>query len=419
AQLLGVEDRLQRRVDAPVVAQPLNRIGRPPLREAGPNSPAHELPHVFGGEVPRPGYKRDRLAVAAVQGKAHVHLLPVPAVDLEGIRAPAHVRPVGLDPARVRSARSPAVLGWDLEAVHAHDSPDPLLVVALACPAQQHRHPPVTVAAPLPDHLPDLRQHGLVLSPPVEARPVLRLPVRRRPAHAQCTADGREWVSRHGPNTPYQLSLLLPAACAAWRLSTSMLSRPRARSSSRIRASASRSSRAGTTSSPAATAVFAPCSKSRFHLRTAEELTSNSRASPESVISPRRTRSTCSFLKAVVNSRRPSAPLRNSPILLLLEEVQHNLSQVSTPIGGRRTANRNLRAHLRKKGFRVGKNRVLRVMRENGLLAPVRRKNARGDPTHSGTIRTDRPDEMWGTDATRFWTEEDGWCWFFGAVDHC
>jgi putative transposase len=26
---------------------------------------------------------------------------------------------------------------------------------------------------------------------------------------------------------------------------------------------------------------------------------------------------------------------------------------------------------------------------------------------------------MWGTDATRFYTEEDGWCWFFGAIDHC
>ena len=25
---------------------------------------------------------------------------------------------------------------------------------------------------------------------------------------------------------------------------------------------------------------------------------------------------------------------------------------------------------------------------------------------------------MWGTDATRFYTERDGWCWFFGAVDH-
>ena len=23
------------------------------------------------------------------------------------------------------------------------------------------------------------------------------------------------------------------------------------------------------------------------------------------------------------------------------------------------------------------------------------------------------------TDATRFYTEEDGWCWFFGAIDHC
>jgi transposase InsO family protein len=26
---------------------------------------------------------------------------------------------------------------------------------------------------------------------------------------------------------------------------------------------------------------------------------------------------------------------------------------------------------------------------------------------------------MWGTDATRFYTEADGWCWFFGAIDHC
>ncbi len=25
---------------------------------------------------------------------------------------------------------------------------------------------------------------------------------------------------------------------------------------------------------------------------------------------------------------------------------------------------------------------------------------------------------MWGTDATRFYTAQDGWCWFFGAIDH-
>jgi putative transposase len=74
---------------------------------------------------------------------------------------------------------------------------------------------------------------------------------------------------------------------------------------------------------------------------------------------------------------------------------------------------------LRHKGIRVGKNRVLRLMREHRLLAPVRQRHERGDRTHSGTIRTERPDQMWGTDATRFWTEEDGWCWFFGAIDHC
>jgi len=33
-------------------------------------------------------------------------------------------------------------------------------------------------------------------------------------------------------------------------------------------------------------------------------------------------------------------------------------------------------------------------------------------------IITTHPDEIWGTDATRFYTEEDGWCWFFGAIDH-
>ncbi len=80
---------------------------------------------------------------------------------------------------------------------------------------------------------------------------------------------------------------------------------------------------------------------------------------------------------------------------------------------------RKVRARLRRRDMQVGKNRVLRLMRENGLLAPVRRKHPHGDRSHSGTIITKRPDELWGTDATRFYTQEDGWCWFFGAIDHC
>src|SRR5437660_9205137 len=58
-------------------------------------------------------------------------------------------------------------------------------------------------------------------------------------------------------------------------------------------------------------------------------------------------------------------------------------------------------------------------MRAHHLLAPRRLGPPNGDPAHAGTITTTRPDEMWGTDATRFYTEEDGWCWFFGAIDHC
>ena len=42
------------------------------------------------------------------------------------------------------------------------------------------------------------------------------------------------------------------------------------------------------------------------------------------------------------------------------------------------------------------------------LGAPVRRERPRGDRSHGGRIRTERPDELWGTDAARFWTRRDG-----------
>lgn len=79
---------------------------------------------------------------------------------------------------------------------------------------------------------------------------------------------------------------------------------------------------------------------------------------------------------------------------------------------------RKARRLLRQRGLRIGKTRVLRLMREHGLLAPQRRGNPHGDRTHSGRITTDRPNELWGTDAARFYTEREGWCWFFGAIDH-
>ena len=62
---------------------------------------------------------------------------------------------------------------------------------------------------------------------------------------------------------------------------------------------------------------------------------------------------------------------------------------------------RKVKARLTAKGIRVGKNRVLRLIRGHGLLASVRRGHPHGDRTHSGRIRTERPDELWGTDASR------------------
>ncbi len=55
-------------------------------------------------------------------------------------------------------------------------------------------------------------------------------------------------------------------------------------------------------------------------------------------------------------------------------------------------------------------------MRVHHPLAPRRLGPPNGDSAHAGTITTTRPDELWGTDATRFYTEADGWCWFFGAI---
>ncbi len=79
---------------------------------------------------------------------------------------------------------------------------------------------------------------------------------------------------------------------------------------------------------------------------------------------------------------------------------------------------RKVRARLAHRGLAVGGKRVLRLMRQHSLLAPRRLGPPNGNPAHDGTIVTDRPDEMWGTDATRFYTGQEGWCWFFGAIDH-
>jgi len=37
---------------------------------------------------------------------------------------------------------------------------------------------------------------------------------------------------------------------------------------------------------------------------------------------------------------------------------------------------------------------------------------------HDGTLITDAPNKMWGTDGKKFFTRQDGWCWLFDVTDH-
>ena len=79
---------------------------------------------------------------------------------------------------------------------------------------------------------------------------------------------------------------------------------------------------------------------------------------------------------------------------------------------------RKVWARLRHTEVRTSPRRVLRVMRDHGLLAHQRAGSPRGPRAHDGTITTDRIDEMWGTDMTAVATGE-GQAAVFIAVDHC
>lgn len=80
---------------------------------------------------------------------------------------------------------------------------------------------------------------------------------------------------------------------------------------------------------------------------------------------------------------------------------------------------RKVWAMLRDKGVRTSKERTLRMMRENDLLAPKRPGRPHGPKAHTGTIRTQRVDEMWGTDMTTTLTLLEGNASIFFAIDHC
>ena len=79
---------------------------------------------------------------------------------------------------------------------------------------------------------------------------------------------------------------------------------------------------------------------------------------------------------------------------------------------------RKVWVRLRLAGTRTSLRRVLRLMRDNDLLAPGRVGSPRGPRNHDGTIIPDTVNTLWGTDLTTTFTGE-GQAAVFIAVDHC
>jgi putative transposase len=111
--------------------------------------------------------------------------------------------------------------------------------------------------------------------------------------------------------------------------------------------------------------------------------------------------------------RRRPGPVGPMPDAALVAAIRELLA--GSPFCGE--GYRKVWARLRFAGIRTSKRRVLRLMREHGLLAPGRIGRPHGPKAHDGTIRTERVDEMWGTDLTSTITGQ-GQASIFVTVDH-
>ena len=116
---------------------------------------------------------------------------------------------------------------------------------------------------------------------------------------------------------------------------------------------------------------------------------------------------------APADPARRRGPAGSMPDAALVEAIRAILS--GSPFHGE--GHRKVWARLRMAGVRTSKRRVLRLMREHGLLAPSRVGTPRGPRNHDGTIIPDRIDEIWGTNLTATWTGQ-GQAAVFVAVDH-
>lgn len=125
-----------------------------------------------------------------------------------------------------------------------------------------------------------------------------------------------------------------------------------------------------------------------------------------------------SVARSTLYASKKREPLQRGPKPLveenkLLVMIQEDIK--SSPFKGE--GHRKVHARLKRKNIVVGRNRVLRVMKQHQLLSPHRSLYKAPNP-HDGRIVTDAPDIMWGSDGTKVQTKEDGWVWIFSVAEH-
>lgn len=130
---------------------------------------------------------------------------------------------------------------------------------------------------------------------------------------------------------------------------------------------------------------------------------------PRSTVYARRADNATAKTEASVRTR-PRGPCSDDELLLKIRAVLAEPEWIGEGY-------RKVWARLRHRETRTSQRRVLRLMRSAGLLAPTPRR-PRGPKAHDRSITPERPDRLWGTDATSVLTAE-GQATIFFVIDHC
>lgn len=112
--------------------------------------------------------------------------------------------------------------------------------------------------------------------------------------------------------------------------------------------------------------------------------------------------------------RGPKTSIDDEKLIKYIKEIIDEIPFHGT---GYKKIHKRLNREKLNRSDSVSKNRVFRLMQREDMLnkAPGGSGSSR---VHDGTLITDAPNTMWGTDGKKFFTRKDGWCWLFDVIDH-